>query len=93
MKPVIALISDFGLRDNFVGVMKAVILGIAPCARIVDISHEVPPRDIRTAAFLLAASFSYFPRGTIFVSVVDPGVGSTRLSAETRRERSTASRG
>ncbi|MBU2103150.1 MAG: SAM-dependent chlorinase/fluorinase [Candidatus Omnitrophota bacterium] len=84
MKPLIALISDFGLRDNFVGVLKAVMLGIAPRARIVDISHGVPRHDIRAAAFLLASSVSYFPRGTVFVSVVDPGVGSGRRAIAMR---------
>jgi S-adenosylmethionine hydrolase len=75
---IISLITDFGLRDNFVGVMKAVILKINPRVRIVDICHEVKPQDVIGAAFLLAGSFKYFPRGTVHVAVVDPGVGTKR---------------
>jgi len=75
---VISLITDFGLTDNFAGVIKAVILKINPDAQIVDICHEVRPQDITQAAFLLKASFKYFPFGTIHLVVVDPKVGSKR---------------
>ncbi|MBN3040542.1 MAG: SAM-dependent chlorinase/fluorinase [Candidatus Omnitrophica bacterium] len=75
---IIALLTDFGLKDQYAGLMKAVILGINPKARIVDISHNVRAHDIKEAAFLLSASFKYFPRRSIFVVVVDPGVGSER---------------
>lgn len=75
---VITLLTDFGLSDNFVGVMKGVILSINPAVTIVDITHEVPPQDIVTAAFLLDASWPYFPPGSIHVTVVDPGVGTAR---------------
>ena len=75
---VISLITDFGLKDNFVGVMKAVILKINPQAQIVDICHEVKPHDILEAAFLLRSSFKYFPNGSVHLVVVDPGVGSER---------------
>lgn len=75
---VISLITDFGLKDNFVGVMKAVILKINPQVRIVDISHEASPQDIRGAAFLLKSSYNYFPKGAVHLVVVDPGVGSRR---------------
>jgi S-adenosylmethionine hydrolase len=76
--PLIALLTDFGLADNYVGVMKGVMLGICPAARFVDISHGIPPGDIRSAGFLLERSIDYFPEGTVFLVVVDPGVGSER---------------
>jgi len=75
---VVALLTDFGLNDSFVAQMKAVILKVNPAAQIVDISHGVDSFDIYAGAFLLWSSFAYFPKGTIFVGVVDPGVGSTR---------------
>ena len=78
MRPVIALLSDFGTRDHYVGTMKAVILGICPDATLVDISHDIPPHDVFDGALELAAAYKYFPAGTIFVAVVDPGVGSQR---------------
>lgn len=74
----ISLITDFGFRDNFVGVIKAVILKINPDVNIVDISHGVKPQDIQEAAFLLKSSFRYFPYQTVHLVVVDPGVGSDR---------------
>ncbi|WP_323700021.1 SAM hydrolase/SAM-dependent halogenase family protein [Pampinifervens diazotrophicum] len=74
-----AILTDFGLRDGFVGVMKGVILGINPEVQLIDISHEVEPFNILHGALLLKAHFSYFPKGTIFLCVVDPGVGSERL--------------
>jgi S-adenosylmethionine hydrolase len=74
----IALITDFGVRDHFVASVKGVILSIAPEAVIVDITHEIEPHDIRSAALTLAACFREFPLGTVFVAVVDPGVGSDR---------------
>lgn len=75
---VITLITDFGLQDEFVGVMHGVILGIAPSARIVDLCHVIPPGDRQRAAYRVAWAFRYFPRGTIHVVVVDPGVGTSR---------------
>ncbi|MDE3156968.1 MAG: SAM-dependent chlorinase/fluorinase [Acidobacteriota bacterium] len=83
-RPVIALLTDFGLRDHYVGTMKGVALGICPESTLVDISHEVPPQDVLAAALQLAACYRYFPAGTIFLVVVDPGVGSARrgLAAE-----------
>jgi S-adenosylmethionine hydrolase len=77
-KPVIALLTDFGTRDHYAGTMKGVALGICPDATLVDISHEVPPHDVVAGALELAAAYRYFPAGTIFLVVVDPGVGSTR---------------
>src|SRR5687767_8055995 len=85
MRPVIALLSDFGTRDHYVGSMKGVILTICPDATLVDISHDVAPHDVLEGALELAASYMYFPVGTIFVAVVDPGVGSPRkgIAADT----------
>lgn len=84
-RPVIALLSDFGTRDHYAGTMKAVALGICPEATLVDITHDVPAHDVLTAALELAASYRYFPPGTVFLTVVDPGVGSARrgIAAET----------
>lgn len=76
--PIITLLTDFGLRDVYVGVMKGVIAGIAPSARVIDLTHEIPPQDIRAADFCLLCAFPFFPRGTIHVAVVDPGVGTER---------------
>ena len=77
-RPLIALLTDFGTRDHYAGTMKGVALGICPEAVLVDISHEIPPHDVLAGALELAASFRYFPAGTIFLVVVDPGVGSAR---------------
>ena len=77
-RPVIALLTDFGTRDHYAGTMKGVVLGICPDATLVDISHDVPPHDVQTGALELAASYRYFPAGTVFLTVVDPGVGTDR---------------
>jgi S-adenosylmethionine hydrolase len=81
----IALLTDFGLRDAFAGVMKGVIAQGAPGARVIDLTHEIPPQDVRAAAVVLWTAYRYFPPRTIFVPVVDPGVGTRRriLAAET----------
>jgi S-adenosyl-L-methionine hydrolase (adenosine-forming) len=76
--PPITLLTDFGIGDYFVGAMKGTILSINPQARIIDVSHTIPPQDIEDAAFTLLAGFKSFPAGTIHVAVVDPGVGSGR---------------
>ena len=76
--PLITLLTDFGTRDAFVGIMKGIILGIAPEARLIDLSHDIPPQDVLTGALQLRSAASFFPRGTIHVAVVDPGVGSQR---------------
>src|SRR6516162_6409559 len=81
---VITLLTDFGLADWFVGTMKGVILSVNPRARIVDITHDIAPGDIRAAAFALAASSRFFPSGTVHVVVVDPGVGSSRKAIAVR---------
>ncbi|MCS6874189.1 MAG: SAM-dependent chlorinase/fluorinase [Pyrinomonadaceae bacterium] len=75
---IITLLTDFGTRDYFVGAMKGVILSINPNVNIIDISHEIEPQRIRSGAFVLENSYSYFPKGTIHVAVIDPGVGSQR---------------
>jgi len=77
-RPVIALLTDFGLHDHYVGAMKGVVLGICPDATLVDITHDIPPQDVTAGAIELAAAYRYFPAGTVFLCVVDPGVGSTR---------------
>ncbi len=76
--PVIALLTDFGLEDPYVGMMKGVILSINPNARIVDLSHLIQPHQIFQAGYLLWSAYSFFPRGSVFLAVVDPGVGSRR---------------
>ncbi|MDD5618515.1 MAG: SAM-dependent chlorinase/fluorinase [Candidatus Omnitrophica bacterium] len=76
---IITLMTDFGFKDNFVGVMKGVIFGINPSARVVDICHEILPQDIMGAAIALKTSYKYFPKDTVHVVVIDPGVGSGRL--------------
>jgi S-adenosylmethionine hydrolase len=78
MAAPICFLSDFGLGDAYVGVVKGVILTIAPEASIVDLSHEVLPQDVRSGAFVLMVSVPYFPKGTVFLTVVDPGVGTGR---------------
>jgi S-adenosylmethionine hydrolase len=75
---VITLLTDFGTDDYFVGAMKGVILTRSPRSVLVDITHSIPPQDVRAAAFTLSAAYSYFPSGSIHLAVVDPGVGSDR---------------
>ncbi len=76
--PVITLLTDFGLKDPYVGMMKGVILGLCPSARLVDLTHLVRRQDVAEGAYQLARGFSCFPRGTIHLAVVDPGVGGER---------------
>jgi len=75
---IITLTTDFGERDGFVGVMKGIILGINPKAKIIDITNEIERQNIDQAAFVIKNSFSFFPEGTIHIVIVDPGVGSLR---------------
>ena len=84
---IITLLTDFGLDDNFVGVVKGVILGINPNVQIIDVSHGIIPGDILQAAFLLKSSYQYFPCGTIHLVVVDPGVGSGRKAIIVKTEK------
>jgi hypothetical protein len=83
-EPIITLTSDFGLSDGYVASMKGVILGIAPDARLVDISHDIPPQEVRSAAFVLATCYECFPAGTVHLAVVDPGVGTERRAIAVR---------
>lgn len=76
--PIVTLLTDFGQTDGYVGVMKGVLLSLAPGVTLVDISHDLPPQSIHAGAFLQRWSYSYFPAGTIHLAVVDPGVGTTR---------------
>ena len=75
---LITLTTDFGVRDPFVGVMKGVILGICPDARLVDLTHEIDRQDVRGAQLALESAVGFFPPGTVHLAVVDPGVGSAR---------------
>ncbi|MBC7360761.1 MAG: SAM-dependent chlorinase/fluorinase [Candidatus Aminicenantes bacterium] len=86
-KALIALLTDFGTKDFFVASLKGVILSINPAATIVDLTHDLPDFNLRAAAFVLWACYRFFPAGTIFLTVVDPGVGSERriLLARTNR--------
>ena len=77
-RPVVALLSDFGNRDHYAGTMRGVILDICPDAALVDVTHDIPPHDIHAASLELAAAYRFFPAGSIFLVVVDPGVGSAR---------------
>jgi S-adenosylmethionine hydrolase len=77
-RPIVAFLSDFGTRDHYAGTLKAVVLSVCPDANLVDIGHEIPAHDVLAGALELAACYRYFPAGTIFLVVVDPGVGSSR---------------
>ena len=76
--PVVALITDFGLSDHYAATMKGVMLSLEPALNIVDITHDVEPQNVSRAAYLLWASYRYFPAKTVFTCVVDPGVGTQR---------------
>jgi len=78
MPAIVTLTSDFGGRDAFTASVKGVILKLNPLAQIVDLTHDVAPQDIWEAAFTLRSAYSYFPKGTVHLAVVDPGVGSSR---------------
>jgi len=76
--PPIALLTDFGLKDHYVGVMKGVMQQICPSATFIDITHDIPAQNLEAGRFVLNAAFSYFAKGTLFLIVVDPGVGTQR---------------
>jgi S-adenosyl-L-methionine hydrolase (adenosine-forming) len=78
MRPVVTLLTDFGLDDTFVGQMKGVMLGLCPSLQLVDLTHSVPPQSVVTGAVHLRWAWCWFPEGTIHIAVVDPGVGSDR---------------
>lgn len=77
-EPLITLLSDFGIRDEYVAVMKGAIAQINPMLRTIDITHQIPPQNIAAARFCLMNAYPYFPAGTVHVAVVDPGVGGKR---------------
>ena len=91
-RPVIAILTDFGLRDHYAGTMKGVLLGACPDAALVDLSHDIEPGDVVGAALELAAAYRYFPPATVFLVVIDPGVGTARrgIAAEMGRYRFVA---
>lgn len=76
--PIITLTTDFGRHEPWVGIMKGVILSICPGARLVDLTHEIPPFDVLAGQLALEAAVSFFPPGSVHLAVVDPGVGSAR---------------
>ena len=80
MRPIVALLTDFGSQDHYVGAVKGAVLAACSGATLVDVVHDLPAHDVATAAFALAASYRAFPGGTVFLAVVDPGVGSQRRS-------------
>jgi len=75
----IVLLTDFGISDPYVGIMKGIIAGLASSSTIIDLTHQVQPQNILEATFLLSTSYTHFPAGTVFVCVVDPGVGTNRI--------------
>jgi S-adenosylmethionine hydrolase len=81
---ILTLLTDFGIKDHFVGVMKGVIAEIAPQTQVIDISHQVQPQDIQAGARMLAEAVPYFPPGTVHVAVIDPGVGTQRRALAAR---------
>ena len=85
---IITLTTDFGTQDEYVGLMKGVILSINPAVTIVDITHQIDSQDVAQAAFSIHSAFSYFPAQTVHLIVVDPGVGTARnlLALETRKQ-------
>lgn len=76
--PIVTLTTDFGTADGYVGTMKGVILSVVPGARLVDISHEIGPQNVRQTAYVLYTAYPFFPPHTVHLVVVDPGVGSSR---------------
>ncbi len=84
---VITLTTDFGVRDPFAGIMKGVILGINPDAVVIDLAHGVAPQNIREGAFILFVGAPYFPKGSVHVAVVDPGVGGAQRAIAVETER------
>ena len=82
--PVITLLTDFGLADPYVGAIKGVILSICPSVQLVDLTHDISPQDVWGGGYVWASCFGSFPRGTVHVGVVDPGVGSERRAVAAR---------
>ena len=82
--PLVTLLTDFGSSDSYVAEIKGVLLGLCPAAVLVDVTHAVPPGDIRAGAYLLGRAWHRFPAGTVHLSVVDPGVGTARAALALR---------
>src|SRR5688572_2722923 len=84
MPPIVTLLTDFGLRDSYVGEVKGVLLSLAPRVELVDVTHDIAPGDVRAAQYVLGRAWPHFPAGTVHLAVVDPGVGGARraLAAE-----------
>jgi hypothetical protein len=85
--PIIALLTDFGLADAYVGTMKGAILSICPNAQLIDLTHAIAPQNVRQAAYVLLTAYRYFPPHTIFLIVVDPGVGTARRAVAVETDR------
>lgn len=85
--PPITLLTDFGLDDIFVGVMKGVILGKCPNAKIIDLTHGIPPQDVLAGCLALEDARPFFPKGSIHAAVVDPGVGTDRAALAVKTEK------
>jgi S-adenosylmethionine hydrolase len=88
-QPLIALLTDFGTSDAYVGIMKGVIIARCPEVRFIDISHAIAPQNIRQAAYLLQSAYRYFPTHTVFLVVVDPGVGTRRNAIAVKTDHGT----
>jgi S-adenosylmethionine hydrolase len=86
MTPIIALLTDFTWHNWYIGVMKGVIASVNPRASVIDLCHNVSSQDVREGSFVLGLSYSFFPRGSIFVAVVDPGVGGDRKNLIVKTE-------
>lgn len=76
--PMITLLTDFGLNDEYAGMLKGILWSIAPTCHIIDLTHQIPPQDVLQAALMLGRVVPYFPAGSIHLAVVDPGVGTSR---------------
>jgi S-adenosylmethionine hydrolase len=85
-RPLVTLLTDFGVADSYVAEVKAVLLSAVPDVTLVDISHDVGPGDVRAAQYLLARSWKRFPAGTVHLVVVDPGVGTSRRAMACERD-------
>lgn len=87
MGALVGILTDFGVADTYVGQVKAALWAKCPDARLVDLTHAIPPQDVTAGAFLLQASVAVFPAGSLFLAVVDPGVGSARRGVALRTRR------
>jgi S-adenosylmethionine hydrolase len=86
MPTIVALLSDFGTQDHYVGAMKGAVLSVCPDAQLVDVVHDLAPHDVEAGSFVLAASVEAFPAGTVFLAVVDPGVGTVRRALAVEKD-------